>query len=114
MYEIKFDVKFSGGISFKSLIISDRRATVEEVEEADNRDAPRSGTQTDRNYIFILVTVGLEHNSRNYLFKNGLVCGFCIRHLEIRLRKSIGTIFFNKCAQLAERTAKDENGPLNV
>jgi len=55
IYEIKFDVKFSGGISFKSLIISDSRAVVEEMEEVDNRDAPSSGTQTDRNYIDIIL-----------------------------------------------------------
>jgi hypothetical protein len=36
-------------MSFKRLIISDRRVVVEEMDEADKRDAARSGTQADRN-----------------------------------------------------------------
>ena len=40
----------------------DKRVIVEEMEEADNRDAARSGTQTDRNYTGnVLETAGLKN-----------------------------------------------------
>lgn len=57
IYEIKFEVKFSGGMSFRRFIISDRRVVVEEMDEdeADNRDAARRGTQTDRNCTDIIL-----------------------------------------------------------
>ena len=72
IYEIKFEAKFSGGISVKRLIISERRVVVEDVEEGDNRDAARSGTQTDRNCVYCYFRT--EERKTIYLFKVRLVC----------------------------------------
>lgn len=48
-------------------MISDRRVFVEAMEEADKRDAARSGTQRDRNYIDIIL-VDLRINGQNLPF----------------------------------------------